>query len=116
MNEAIPPGVSAEKAKEAAAPTYPVRPPVPTTTFAVNPQTTASKLLGWLGIGLFVALLFVPGVIYNGDKYWLPLFTRYMALALFAVSLDLVWGYTRPVEPRARGCSSAWAPTSSATR
>ena len=75
-------------------PSYPVRPPVPTTTFAVNPQTTASKLLGWLGIGLFLALLFAPGVVLNGDKYWLPLFTRYMALALFAVSLDLVWGYT----------------------
>src|SRR5262249_40165274 len=35
-----------------------------------------------------------PGPILADDKYWLPLFTRYMALALFALSVDLIWGYT----------------------
>ena len=71
-----------------------MRPPAPTATFYVNPPTRRSQVLGWLGIFLFVALLFTPGLIYAGDRYWLPLFTRYLALALFAVSLDLIWGYT----------------------
>jgi urea transport system permease protein len=79
---------------EAAPPAYPVRPPVLTTTIAPNPQTTLSRWFGRLGIVLFIALLFTPGVLLADDRYWLPLFTRYMALALFAVSLDLVWGYT----------------------
>jgi urea transport system permease protein len=43
---------------------------------------------------LFLAALFIPGLALAGDKYWLPLFTRFMALALFAMSVDLVWGYT----------------------
>src|SRR5262249_54233850 len=42
----------------------------------------------------FLALLFLPGELLKEDRYWLPLFTRYMALALFAISVDLVWGYT----------------------
>jgi urea transport system permease protein len=57
----------------------------------------ASGLAGYLrGIGLilFVAGLFVPGILLADDRYWLPLFTRYMALALFALSVDLIWGYT----------------------
>jgi len=41
-----------------------------------------------------VLLLFAPGVVLADDRYWLPLFSRYMALALFAISLDLIWGYT----------------------
>ncbi len=43
---------------------------------------------------LFLASLFLPVILFEGDKYWLPLFTRYMALALFALSVDLIWGYT----------------------
>jgi urea transport system permease protein len=43
---------------------------------------------------LFIAALFVPALLFGDDRYWLPLFSRYMALALFAVSVDLVWGYT----------------------
>ncbi len=51
----------------------------------------------WLrrgGLALFVVALFLPGFLFADDRYWLPLFTRYMALGLFAVSVDLVWGYT----------------------
>ena len=43
---------------------------------------------------LFLAALFLPGVLYSDDPYSLNLFTRYMAVALFALSIDLVWGYT----------------------
>ncbi len=43
---------------------------------------------------LFLAALFLPVFMFGDDKYWLPLFTRYMALALFALSVDLIWGYT----------------------
>jgi urea transport system permease protein len=53
-----------------------------------------STLLTWTGCAAFLAILFIPGFVLADDKYWLPLFTRYMALALFALSVDLVWGYT----------------------
>ena len=36
----------------------------------------------------------LAGRFLRDDHYWLPLFTRYMALALFALSVDLIWGYT----------------------
>jgi urea transport system permease protein len=54
----------------------------------------APAWLRWAGMLVFVALLFVPGLVLADDRYWLPLFTRYLALALFALSVDLVWGYT----------------------
>src|SRR5436190_6427905 len=38
--------------------------------------------------------LLVPPYLFGDDKYWLPLFTRYVALAIFALSVDLIWGYT----------------------
>lgn len=93
MTEAISPKSGAPEPTATTA-SFPVRPPAPTATFYVNPPTRRSQVLRWLGIFLFVALLFTPGLIYAGDRYWLPLFTRYLALALFAVSLDLIWGYT----------------------
>jgi urea transport system permease protein len=43
---------------------------------------------------LFLAALFLPALLFAGDRYWLPLFTRFMAVALFALSVDLIWGYT----------------------
>jgi urea transport system permease protein len=52
------------------------------------------RLLGWLATALLLALLFYPGYRYANDTYWLELYSRYMALALFALSVDLVWGYT----------------------
>jgi len=50
--------------------------------------------LGWLAILLVLAFCFYPGYHYADDTYWLKLYSRYMALALFALSVDLVWGYT----------------------
>jgi urea transport system permease protein len=61
----------------------------------MDSQPTQSN--AWLRRGvvaLFLAALFLPGWYYADDKYMLPEFTRYMALALFAISVDLVWGYT----------------------
>src|SRR5262249_39328300 len=43
---------------------------------------------------VFLAALFLPVFVWSDDKYWLPIFTRYMALALFALSVDLIWGFT----------------------
>jgi urea transport system permease protein len=60
---------------------------------SARPSVTLTGLRG-VGVALFLAALFVPGTYYGGDKYWLPQFTRFMALALFALSVDLVWGYT----------------------
>jgi urea transport system permease protein len=51
-------------------------------------------VLWWAGLVLFLVSLFLPGYELRNNKYWLPLFNRYMALALFALSVDLVWGYT----------------------
>jgi urea transport system permease protein len=50
--------------------------------------------LRWAGLFGFLALLYVPVFIFDDDPYWLPLFSRYMALALFALSVDIIWGYT----------------------
>src|SRR5437870_6866142 len=42
----------------------------------------------------FLAALYLPAYQFAGDRYWLPLFSKFMALALFALSVDLIWGYT----------------------
>src|SRR5947208_16715997 len=48
------------------------------------------RLLGFL---LFLACLYVPGFLL--DPYFrLPQFNRFLALAIFALSVDLIWGYT----------------------
>src|SRR5438045_2750979 len=52
------------------------------------------KALSWFLQLLFLLALFVPGILYAEDKYWLRICSRVMALALFALSVDLVWGYT----------------------
>ena len=65
---------------------------LPATLAATVPLESA-----WLrraGLVLFIAALFLPALLFGEDRYWLPLFSRYMALALFALSVDLVWGYT----------------------
>jgi urea transport system permease protein len=66
---------------------------------AETPAIPASSGIGKrLAEGLFMiaflGCLFIPGAMYDDDRYWLPLFTKFMALALFAISVDLVWGYT----------------------
>jgi urea transport system permease protein len=47
-------------------------------------------------IGLSLALLFAPPFLLDTkeDQYWLGLSAKYMALAILALSVDLVWGYT----------------------
>lgn len=61
---------------------------------AMFAPSARSEWLGRVAIALFLVALFLPGFLLAGDRYWLPLFTRYMALALFALSVDLIWGYT----------------------
>jgi urea transport system permease protein len=58
------------------------------------PRSVFTTILWWGGLLLFLASLFAPGYELRDDRYWLPLFNRYVALALFALSVDLVWGYT----------------------
>src|SRR5437016_11349144 len=60
----------------------------------VLPSAPASPWTSRLVVGLFLLALFLPAYYFGDDRYWLPLFTRYMALAIFALSVDLIWGYT----------------------
>jgi urea transport system permease protein len=64
----------------------------------VLPETAApaakSHLVSRVFVVLFLLALFLPAYLFGDDRYWLPLFTRYMALAIFALSVDLIWGYT----------------------
>lgn len=43
---------------------------------------------------LFAAVVVGPVQYYGHDNYQLPLFTKYLAMAIFALSVDLIWGYT----------------------
>src|SRR5262245_5888138 len=54
----------------------------------------SAGLLGRVAAIAFVFAWFLPGVVLADDKYWLPLFSKFMALALLALSVDLIWGYT----------------------
>jgi urea transport system permease protein len=80
------PVMSAAPAVEAAAaPVSPLdRPPPP----------PSRSWIGRIFIALFLVALFAPVVLYADDRYWLPMITRYMCMALFALSVDLIWGYT----------------------
>jgi urea transport system permease protein len=77
----------------AAAPAAPQAPPPVKATKPVAP-TTGRNLLGRFFTLLFLLSLFAPPLVIGEDKYWLPLFTKYVAIALFALSVDLIWGYT----------------------
>ncbi len=57
------------------------------------PSSRRKALLRILQL-LFLLALFLPGILYAEDKYWLRICSRVMAMALFALSVDLVWGYT----------------------
>jgi urea transport system permease protein len=57
------------------------------------PQPASWSLARRVFATLCLLALFLPLYFFGDDKYWLPLFTRYMALALFALSVDLIWGY-----------------------
>jgi urea transport system permease protein len=68
-------------------------PPAPA---AASPalRTPAQKLFGFLMISASLAVLFAPPWLIPTDVYRLGLFSKYMALAVMALSVDLVWGYT----------------------
>jgi urea transport system permease protein len=53
-----------------------------------------SNPLRGLVLVLFLGSLYLPLLFVADDRYWLPLFARYMAIALFALSVDIIWGYT----------------------
>jgi urea transport system permease protein len=75
-------------------PSAPVAPlALPATKEAAAP-VPRRDLLGKVALVLFVLALFTPPLLLGGNRYWLPLFTKYAALALFALSVDLIWGYT----------------------
>ncbi len=76
---------------QAASPPEVVAPPSPE---ALSLQKAAPSWWRRVIVTLFLLALFLPAYLFADDRYWLPLFTRYMALALFALSVDMVWGYT----------------------
>jgi urea transport system permease protein len=66
-----------------------------------GPREIPSPATSWSGKGtfglellLFFAMVVAPYLIFADDRYWLPIFTRIMALAIFAMAVDLIWGYT----------------------
>src|SRR5262249_15055797 len=75
----------------AAAPTAAFPPPPPA---EAPPQAPGSAVLRWVVLGLVLAPPSLPLFFFADDRYWLPLFARYMAVALFALSVDIIWGYT----------------------
>lgn len=58
------------------------------------PTPVQGKLPSVLGGLLFLAALAVPVLLFADDRYWLPIITRCLALSIFALAVDLVWGYT----------------------
>ncbi len=71
----------------------PVTPPPGAAAPPAAPPAAGDRLGRW-ATALFLLSLFTPPLLFGGDKYWLPLFTKYAAIALFALSVDLIWGYT----------------------
>jgi urea transport system permease protein len=67
--------------------------PVPVARGPAVPYPASSALPRRVFVFLCLLALFLPLYLFGSDKYWLPLFTRYMSLALFALSVDLIWGY-----------------------
>ena len=65
---------------------------------AAATETPARRAVGVALVVLSLLLLFVPSFVFDPgvreDRYWLGLFAKFMALAVLALSVDLVWGYT----------------------
>src|SRR5437762_3701144 len=62
-----------------------------------SPAMSTAGRRDWFSRVLTVLVLLgllVPPYLFGDDRYYLPLFTRYLALAIFALSVDLIWGYT----------------------
>src|SRR5690349_5548254 len=63
----------------------PVLPPA-----SVTSRRRWGRALVWLSL----ALLFVPPFLFSDDAFRLSLYAKYLALAILALGVDLVWGYT----------------------
>ncbi len=63
-------------------------------TAALPPPALGGRLVLWLAMVVFLLSLYVPAALFHDDRYWLPLFSRWLALGMFAMTVDLVWGYT----------------------
>jgi urea transport system permease protein len=92
--------MSEPQVKTASAPVAPLSPAAP-----ALPPAASWSLRSKIFTTLFLLVLFLPLFLFGKekawlpftlgeDKYWLAVFTRYMGLALFALSVDLIWGYT----------------------
>jgi urea transport system permease protein len=57
-------------------------------------RTPVQNVFGFLIVALSLAVLFAPPSLIPSDVYRLGLFSKYMALAVMALGIDLVWGYT----------------------
>ena len=62
----------------------------PSTTVPLPDLHPSRGMLGrelgtWGFYAVLCAALFLPLYFFQNDTYWLPLFTRYMALAIFAI-------------------------------
>jgi urea transport system permease protein len=81
----IEPGIDKTPARE---------PPIPSPK--LGKVATRPGTLSLLVVALSLALLFAPPFLLSPkeDQYWLGLSAKYMALAILALSVDLVWGYT----------------------
>ncbi len=92
MSEPVLP--AAAPAETVATPAGVATPAAPTAPAAPAAPAAPRRWFGRVAVLLFLAALFLPAYFLEGDRYWMPVVTRYMCLALFAVSVDLVWGYT----------------------
>jgi urea transport system permease protein len=66
----------------------------PISPLAGPPPPPSRSWIGRVFIVLFLLALFAPAEVYGDDRYMLPMITKWMCIALFALSVDLVWGYT----------------------
>ena len=69
-------------------------PDVPAALKVPVPAPPSQALARRVLLTLFLLSLFLPPFLFGTDRYWLPLFTKYVSIALFALSVDLIWGYT----------------------
>lgn len=54
--------------------------PQPLTAMSSDGKPLRSRVVGGLLLVLFSAALYLPAYVYEGDRYWLPLFSKFMAL------------------------------------
>ncbi len=58
------------------------------------PAPARGNVWGGLLVVLVLAAVFVPPFVLGENRYRMPQYTKYVALALFALSVDVIWGYT----------------------